>query len=177
MSSLNILTVWMRESRALSFLEYNLKSSMSSRWFSVSPVRNSFSCSQYVCQRYGDGTNSNGGSASPWKIPLFIGTSPSLSAPQVSFTHQNFIVFSRRFTTFFAILVIFKLSITQEWGQGLKLSVNQCIPLLSSSSFILFPEEAPYLFITVSQYPSTSFSILSSLAIVSFYSLEKHRFY
>ena len=56
-----------------------------------------------------------------------------------------------------------------------KLSYNQSIPSLSSSSFILRPEEASYLGITGTQYPLTSFCILSALLVISLRSLENHR--
>ena len=57
------------------------------------------------------------------------------------------------------------------------LSDNRSIPLLSSSSFLLLPEEAFYLCITGSQYPLISFCIFSVFLVISFRSLENHRFH
>ena len=51
-------------------------------------------------------TNSNGDSAFPWKIPFFIGTSPSVSTLDISSTLLDFIAFSKKFTTFFAYIII-----------------------------------------------------------------------
>ena len=58
-----------------------------------------------------------------------------------------------------------------------KLSINQSIPLLSSSSFISLLAEAYYPCITGPQYPLTSFCILSALLVISLCSLENNRFH
>ena len=173
MPFLNILTVWVRESRAFSLLKYNLRSSMNSRWFIVPPVGNSYPglAVLRMCVRGMRGaTKSNGDSASPWKIPLVIGTSPSVSEPQVSSTLQDFVVFPKKFTTFFVMPITFKLSITQDLGPSHKLSDNRSIPLLSSSFFVSLPAEASYLCINGPQYPLTFFCILSALLVVSHHS-------
>ena len=56
-------------------------------------------------------------------------------------------------------------------------SDNRSIPLLSSSSFLLLSEEAFYLSITGSQYLLISFCIFSVFLVISFRSLENHRFH
>ena len=58
-----------------------------------------------------------------------------------------------------------------------KTSDNRSIPSLSSSSFVLLPEEASYLCITGPQYPLTYFCIFSALPVISLCSLENDRFH
>ena len=116
-----------------------------------------------------------GESTSSWKILLFIGTSPSVSNTQVSSTLQDLIIFPNKFTTFYAMLTMFRLSITQEL-ESHTFSYNRSTPLLSSSSFVLLPEEASYLCITGPQCPFTSFCILSDFLVISPHSLKNHGF-
>ena len=171
--SLNVLTVWLWESRALSLLEYNVGSSMNSRWFVVSPVRNSYPglaiLSMYV--RGMRAIINNGDGASPWKIPLFIGTSPSVSAPQVSSTLQNFSVFPKQFTTFFACPSYLRSLLPRSEWPCHEFSGNWSIPSLGSSSLVLHPEEASYLCITF------YFCILSALPVISLCFVENHGFH
>ena len=112
-----------------------------------------------------------GESASPWKILLFI----SVSNTQVSSTLQDLILFPNKFTTSYAMLTMFRLSITQEL-ESHKFSYNRSTPLLSSSSFVLLPEEASYLCMTGPQCPFTFFCILSDFLIISPHSLKSHGF-
>ena len=170
--------VCIRESMTLLFLEYNLWLFMSSSWFIVSPVRNSYPglAVLSMCVRGMSAiTNSNHDSASSWKTPLCIGTSQSVSAPQVSSTLQDIIIFPKKFTQFLLYPPYLSSLSPRNWEACHKLSDNQYVPSLSSS-FVLLPEGASYLCVTGSQHPLNSFCILSGLAVISLYSLGKHRF-
>ena len=125
---------------------------MNSRWFVVSPVQNSWSglAVLSMCVRgMRSITNSNGDGAFLSKIPTFIGTAPNVSAPHVSSTLQNFIVFPKNFTIF--LLFPLCLSFLSPWSEGPchKFSDSWSMPVLSSSSFVLLPEEASYLCLTI----------------------------
>ena len=60
--------------------------------------------------------NSNGDSASPWKIPLWIFVSAKLLPPAVNYTLLIFMVFSIKYTTSSDILYILLLFIIQLCG-------------------------------------------------------------
>ena len=153
---------------------------MNSRWFIVSPVQNSWSglAVLSMCVRGMRAiTNSNGDDASPWKIPTFIGTASSVSAPHVSSILQDFIVFPKNLTMF--LLFPLCLSFLSPWSEGSchKFSDSWSIPVLSSSSFVLLPEEASYLCLTYPQHPLNFSCILSVFPVISLCSLENHRFH
>ena len=168
------MTASITESRALSLLEYNLRSPMNSRW--------SISLQLAILSMFARGvraiTSGNGNSASHWKIHLLIGTSPSVSVPQISSTLQDFIAFFQKYLLHVLLCPSYLSSLScRSGGTSHKLSDNQSLPPLSSSDFNLLTEEASDLCLTGSQYPLTSFSFLSVLPIISLRSLENYRFH
>ena len=105
MFSLNILAVWISESRVLSLLEYNFRSSMNSSWFIVFPVQNSchwFAVLSTVTMI-----------ANPFQKIFFLYLLPQVSQhhklapPSRTSSHK-------KLTIFFAMPIIFKLSLIHE---------------------------------------------------------------
>ena len=150
---------------------------MNSRWFIVSPVRNSYLGLAVLstCVRGKRAiTNSNGDSASPWKIPLYIGTSRVFQHYRLAPPSRTSSFFPKQSSH---ILLCPRYSLSpRSGGPCHNLSDNRSIPSLSSSSVILLPEEASHLCITGPQYPFTS-CILSALLVISLRFLENHRFH
>ena len=120
MSWLYILTVCIKLSNSFSFLVNSLMSSMYIRWIIFSG--NFVNCYRIVhfLSMWLSGiiaiTNSNGDSASPWKIPLWIFTTAKLFSPVVNYTLQISIVISINLMTLPDILYILRQSITQFSG-------------------------------------------------------------
>ena len=119
--------------------------------------------------------NSNGNSAIPWKIPLFIGNSLSLSKPRISSTLHEFIVFPKNIYHTFLLCPSYLISLLpRNDGPCHKLSDNWSITSLSSSLFIWPCEKACYLSKRGAWHHLTSFFILSTLLLTFFSSLKKH---
>ena len=138
MSLVNILTVWIRKSRALLLLQYNLRPSMNIAWFIVFPVWNSYPGVAVLSMCVGGMravTNSNDDITSPWKIPLFVGTSTGVQYHELPPPSRTSSIFQKKSQHF----------LLDNWP----------IPSLSFSYFVLFPQEASYLCINGPQYPLT----------------------
>ena len=105
------LTVCIRVSNSFSFLGSGLMSSMYIRWLVLCDLL-SFYPSVHFLGMWLNGiiaiTNSNGFSASPWNIPLWIFTSAKLFPPAVNSTLQVSTVFSIKFMTLSGILYILR---------------------------------------------------------------------
>ena len=149
MSLLNILTVWIRESSAFALSEYNLRSTMNTRWFIVSPDRNSYPglVVLIMCVRGMRAiTSNNGDSTSPRKILLFLGI--SLSVPS-----SRTLPFFPKLLPQFLLCPSYLSSLSpRSGGPCHKLCNNPSVPSLSSS-FVSLPAEASYLCITDSPVP------------------------
>ena len=111
-SWLNYHTVCIRVSNSFSFLVKSLISSMYVKWLNYACDLLCLYLAVHFQRMWLNGimaiTNSNGDSASPWNMPLWVFTSAQLFPPTVNSTLQICMIFSINCTTWPSILYIFR---------------------------------------------------------------------